>query len=135
MGAASSHPSLEVLVAHEMLTARPQQLSPPQERSLGLPQSTALIAIPYAFCGFAQLKWRWRNEQRRHPGGLWRDLLVALVALVALIFSLAFIYWSPNSAERWYVIWARFPMAGAAGLVGVPVFLAGRGRTTALGGL
>jgi hypothetical protein len=89
MGAVSSHTSLEVAVAHVRRTARPQQLWPAKERWLGLPQSTALIAIPDVFCALAQNKWRWS------------------------------------------VSWGPFPMAGAAGLVGVPVYLAGRGRMTA----
>lgn len=162
-------------MAHRRLTARPQQLSPSQQHSLGLPRSTALIvgsivgvgvgiislpyslashgpismlamapaavgasalaliagitaATPDAFPGLAQLEWRRSDDHRVHPGRLWPDLLVAVLAP---IFSPAFTDGSRHCGEPWYVIWGPLPMAGAAGLVGVPVYLAEGARMSA----
>jgi hypothetical protein len=57
-----SHILLEVSVAHERLMARPQQLSPAQERSLGLPPSGApiggsiigvvIFSLPYSLASY-----------------------------------------------------------------------------------
>lgn len=119
-------------MAHEMLMAAPQQLSPPQEWSLGLPQAAALIAIPCRFCALARLKWRWSDDDRVHPGRLWHDLLVAAGDLIV---ALAFTYRWRNSGERRQVLCGLFLMAGTVGLAGVPVYLAQRGRMTAPRGL
>jgi len=56
-----------------------------------------------------------------------RDLVVAGVALV---FSLAFIYYSRNSGASWYVVWGPFLMAGGAFVIGIPVYLAQRRHMT-----
>lgn len=85
-------------------------------------------AIPYAFSALAQLRWRWADGQRGPTPGLWRDLTVATAALV---FSIAFIYWSRNSGDSWYVVWGPFLMAGGAGVLGIPVYLRQRSRMTA----
>jgi len=58
-------------------------------------------AIPYAFSALAQIKWRWQDNQAVHTPRLVRDLSVATLALV---FSLAFIYYSRNSGDTWYVV-------------------------------
>ena len=58
-----------------------------------------------------------------------RDVVVAGLALV---FSILFIYYSRNSGqENWYQTWGPFLMAGAALLIGVPVYLAMRTRMAA----
>jgi APA family basic amino acid/polyamine antiporter len=81
-------------------------------------------AIPYAFSALAQITWRWHDQQLgRTP----RFALDLSVAVIALIMSLAFIYYSTNTGSSWYVVWGPFLMAGAASLVGIPVYLAMRG--------
>jgi APA family basic amino acid/polyamine antiporter len=85
-------------------------------------------AIPYAFSALAQIKWRWNDSQQVHTPRLARDLGVAVAALV---FSIAFIYYSRNTGDDdWYVVWGPFLMSGAAGLLGIPVYLAQRKRMT-----
>jgi APA family basic amino acid/polyamine antiporter len=81
-------------------------------------------AIPYAFSALAQLKWRWQDHQKGHTPHLVLDLAVAAVALV---LSVAFVYYSRNSGSSWYVVWGPFLMAGGAAALGIPVFLAKRG--------
>lgn len=80
-------------------------------------------AVPYAFSALAQLKWRLGDDHRAHTGRLVRDVLVAAVAL---IFSISFIYYSRNSGDSWYVVWGPFLMAGGAFVLGIPVYLAQR---------
>jgi APA family basic amino acid/polyamine antiporter len=77
-------------------------------------------AIPYAFSALAQLKWRWQDHEHGETPHLALDLSVAFVALV---MSLAFIWYSRNSGDSWYVVWGPFLMAGAAALLGVPVYV------------
>ncbi|HEX9092569.1 MAG TPA: amino acid permease, partial [Coriobacteriia bacterium] len=84
-------------------------------------------AIPYAFSALAQIVWRWRDQGKIAGSILARDLFVAIVAFV---FSIAFIYYSRNTGDSWYVVWGPFLMAGAAGILGIPVYLAQRGRMT-----
>ncbi|BCY11368.1 amino acid permease [Actinoplanes sp. L3-i22] len=79
-------------------------------------------AIPYAFSALAQLKWRVK-------GRLTRD---AVIAVLALAFSILFVWYSRNTGhDHWYVVWGPFLMAGAAFLLGVPVYLAVRKHMTA----
>lgn len=84
-------------------------------------------AIPYAFSALAQIVWRWKDHQRGHTPRFYLDLTVAVVALV---LSLAFIYYSRNSGDSWYVVWGPFLMAGGAAVVGIPVYLAMRASMT-----
>lgn len=84
-------------------------------------------AIPYAFSALAQLTWRWHDHQRGPTPRLVLDLTVAVVSLV---LSLAFIYYSRNTGSSWYVVWGPFLMAGGASLLGIPVYLAMRGSMT-----
>jgi len=84
-------------------------------------------AVPYAFSALVQLKWRLNdNRSVRTP----RFALDMSVAVVALIFSVAFIYYSRNTSDTWYVVWGPFLMAGGAFLVGIPVYLAQRHQMT-----
>jgi APA family basic amino acid/polyamine antiporter len=85
-------------------------------------------AVPYAFSALAQLKWRWQDSRTVHSPRLALDLGVAVVALV---FSLAFIYYSRNTDDSWYVVWGPFLMTGGAFLIGIPVYLAQRGHMSA----
>jgi hypothetical protein len=129
---ASSRASLEVPVAHERLTLRPQQLSPAQERratvfTTPVPMSGITAAIPYRSCALARMTWRRRIDHGVRPG-LWQGLLLAMVAL---IFSLALGYRPRNTGEGWYLIWGPFLMVGAAGRVGVRVYPAESGPMSA----
>jgi APA family basic amino acid/polyamine antiporter len=69
-------------------------------------------AVPYAFSALAKLKWR-------REGGV-GDLIIAVLAL---FFSILFIWYSRNSGDEWFVVWGPFLMAGGAGLIGIPVYL------------
>jgi APA family basic amino acid/polyamine antiporter len=86
-------------------------------------------AVPYAFSAVAQLRWRWadRQHQHEHSGRVWFDLAVAAVAL---FFSVLFIYFSRNTGDTWFVVWGPFLLSAAAGLVGIPVYLAQRSHMT-----
>jgi basic amino acid/polyamine antiporter, APA family len=83
-------------------------------------------AIPYGFSALAQLRWRFTEGGTVHGRRFARDVVVAVLALA---FSILFVSYSRNSgAEHWYVVWGPFLMAGAAFLLGLPVFLSMRGR-------
>jgi APA family basic amino acid/polyamine antiporter len=84
-------------------------------------------AIPYAFSALAQLKWRFADHRRIHTPRFVRDVAVALVALV---FSLFFIWYSRMTGEPFLKEYAPFIMAGVAFLVGIPVYLAQRDQMT-----
>ncbi|MBW6434902.1 amino acid permease [Actinoplanes hulinensis] len=85
-------------------------------------------AIPYAFSALAQLKWRLRDRRELHTPRFARD---ATVAVLALAFSVLFIVCSRNTgADNWYQVWSPFLMAGAAMLIGIPVYLRMRTRMT-----
>src|ERR1700712_3025462 len=81
-------------------------------------------AIPYAASALAQLKWRVLDARKSHTTHFALDIGVAVVALV---MSLAFIWYSRNSGENWYVVWGPFLMAGGAAVLGVPIYLSQRG--------
>jgi basic amino acid/polyamine antiporter, APA family len=81
-------------------------------------------AIPYGFSALAQLKWRWQERGTGSTLRLVRDLGVAVVALV---MSGAFVYYSRNTGHSTYVTWGPFLMAAGAAVLGVPVFLTHRG--------
>ena len=68
-------------------------------------------AIPYASSALAQIKWRVMDRERGHTPHFALDMGVAIVALV---MSLAFIWYSRNSGDNWYVVWGPFLMAGGA---------------------
>jgi APA family basic amino acid/polyamine antiporter len=84
-------------------------------------------AIPYAASALAQLKWRLTDRQRGHTPHFALDVGVALVALV---MSLAFVWYSRNSGASWYVVWGPFLMAGGAAVLGIPVYLSQRASMT-----
>ncbi|GAA5122346.1 amino acid permease [Alloalcanivorax gelatiniphagus] len=84
-------------------------------------------AVPYAFSALAQLKWRLHDREQGHTPRLVLDVAVALVALVV---SVAFIYYSRNTGNSWYVVWGPFLMAGGASLAGIPVYLKMRASMT-----
>jgi len=86
-------------------------------------------AIPYGFSALAQLSWRIRERRTIQTARLVRD---AGVAAVALVFSVLFIVYSRNTGETtWYLVWGPFLMAGAAFVLGIPVYLRMAPSTTA----
>jgi APA family basic amino acid/polyamine antiporter len=85
-------------------------------------------AIPYGFSALAQIKWRVRDQRTLHTPRVARDVTVAVLSA---LFSILFIWYSRNTGEEtWYVVWGPFLMAGAALLIGIPVYLAMRTRMT-----
>ena len=84
-------------------------------------------AIPYAFSALAQIVWRWKDHQRGITTRFYFDVAVAAVAL---LLSIAFIYYSRNTGASWYVVWGPFLMAGGASIIGIPVYLSMRDAMT-----
>jgi APA family basic amino acid/polyamine antiporter len=77
-------------------------------------------AIPYGFSALAQLKWRWLDHKEVQTPRLARDLIVAALALV---FSVLFIWYSRNTGQSFWVYWAPFFLAAGALVLGIPVYL------------
>src|SRR5215831_9577954 len=85
-------------------------------------------AIPYAFSALAQIRFRWNDRRALVNTRFFRDVTVAVVAL---LFSIAFIWYSRNTgAESPWTYWAPFILAGVALLIGVPVYNAQRSHMT-----
>jgi len=85
------------------------------------------VAIPYGFSALAQIKWRIVDRQAMHGQRFARDMIVAVVAL---IFSILFIYYSRNTGHSPFVYWAPFLLAGVSLLLGIPVYAAQRNKMT-----
>jgi len=84
-------------------------------------------AIPYGFSALAQLKWRWIDQQTMHTPRFARDMIVAVLALV---FSILFIWYSRNTGNSFWVYWAPFFLAAGAMLLGIPIYRAQRRHMT-----
>jgi basic amino acid/polyamine antiporter, APA family len=84
-------------------------------------------AIPYAFSALAQIKWRWIDHKTLHTPRFARDMIVAVLALV---FSILFIWYSRNTGHSFWVYWAPFFLAAGALLLGIPVYMAQRRHMT-----
>jgi basic amino acid/polyamine antiporter, APA family len=84
-------------------------------------------AIPYGFSALAQLKWRLADHRTMHTPRFARDVIVAVLALV---FSILFIWYSRNTGNSFWIYWAPFLLAAGALLLGIPVYLAQRSRMT-----
>jgi APA family basic amino acid/polyamine antiporter len=81
-------------------------------------------AIPYGFSALAQIKWRLQDGRELHTPRVVRDVTVAVVAVV---FSVLFIWYSRNTGETSvWKIWLPFIFCGAAFVLGIPVYLAQR---------
>jgi APA family basic amino acid/polyamine antiporter len=78
-------------------------------------------AIPYAFSALAQMKWRLIDHRTLDTPRFVRDMVVAVVSL---IFSILFIWYSRNTGNSFWVYWAPFFLAGGALLLGIPVYKA-----------
>ena len=76
-------------------------------------------AIPYGFSALAQIKWRLIDHKKMETPRFVRDMIVAVLSLV---FSILFIWYSRNTGHDFFVYWAPFLMAGAALLLGIPVY-------------
>src|SRR5262245_10946643 len=84
-------------------------------------------AIPYLFSALAQLKWRWRDHHEVQTPHFVRDVVVAIVAIV---FSVLFIWYSRNTGHSFWTYWAPFFLAGIALVLGLPVYRAQRTHMT-----
>lgn len=84
-------------------------------------------AIPYGFSALAQIKWRFVDHRHLETPRFVRDMVVAVLSLV---FSVLFIWYSRNTGHSFWIYWAPFFLAGGAMLLGIPVYLAERRRMT-----
>jgi basic amino acid/polyamine antiporter, APA family len=84
-------------------------------------------AIPYAFSALAQIKWRWIDHKTMQTPRFARDMIVAVLSLV---FSILFIWYSRNTGHSFWVYWAPFYLAAGALLLGIPVYMAQRRHMT-----
>ena len=82
-------------------------------------------AIPYGFSALAQIKWRVVDHRELHTPRFARDLAVAIVSLV---FSVLFIWYSRNTGHSFWVYWAPYFLAGGALLLGIPVYMRQKDR-------
>jgi APA family basic amino acid/polyamine antiporter len=80
-------------------------------------------AIPYGFSALAQIKWRLADRRELQAPRFARDMIVAVLSLV---FSVLFIWYSRNTGQSFWVYWAPFFLAAGALLLGIPVYLAQR---------
>jgi APA family basic amino acid/polyamine antiporter len=85
------------------------------------------VAIPYGFSALAQIKWRIVDRRAMHGRRFARDMIVAVVAL---IFSILFIYYSRNAGHSAFVYWAPFLLTGVSLVIGIPVYAAQRSKMT-----
>ncbi|HYB29374.1 MAG TPA: amino acid permease [Solirubrobacteraceae bacterium] len=76
-------------------------------------------AIPYGFSALAQIKWRRTDHKTLQTPRFIRDLIVAILALV---FSILFIWYSRNTGNSFWIYWAPFFLAAVALLLGIPVY-------------
>jgi APA family basic amino acid/polyamine antiporter len=84
-------------------------------------------AIPYGFSALAQMKWRLIDHKTMPTPRFARDMIVAVLAL---IFSVLFIWYSRNTGHSFWVYWAPFFLAAGALLLGIPVFMSQRRHMT-----
>jgi APA family basic amino acid/polyamine antiporter len=85
-------------------------------------------AIPYGFSALAQIKWRIADQKKMETPRFIRDLIVAVLAVV---FSACFIYYSRDTGHSFWIYWAPFLLTAGALLIGIPVYRSQRHRMTA----
>jgi basic amino acid/polyamine antiporter, APA family len=84
-------------------------------------------SIPYGFSALAQIKWRLAARREIEPVRLIRDLVVAVLAL---LFSAFFIYYSRDTGRSAWVYWAPFLLTAGAFALAIPVYYSQRRRNT-----
>jgi APA family basic amino acid/polyamine antiporter len=84
-------------------------------------------AIPYGFSALAQMKWRWIDHRTTQTPRFIRDMIIAVLSL---IFSILFIWYSRNTGHSVWEVWAPFVLAAVALVLGIPVYLAQRHHLT-----
>ena len=72
-------------------------------------------AIPYGFSAAAQIKWRIADQKKMETARFARDMIVAVLSVV---FSALFIYYSRDTGHSFWVYWAPFLLTIAAFLIG-----------------
>jgi APA family basic amino acid/polyamine antiporter len=77
-------------------------------------------AVPYAFSAAAQIKWRVADQKKLETPRFVRDMIVAVLSIV---FSVLFIYYSRNTGHSFWVYWAPYFMTAGAFLLGIPIYL------------
>lgn len=82
-------------------------------------------AIPYGFSALAQIKWRMADQRAMQTPRFVRDMVIAILSL---IFSILFIWYSRNTGQPFLRYWAPFFLAAAALLIGIPVYASQRGK-------
>jgi APA family basic amino acid/polyamine antiporter len=87
-------------------------------------------AIPYAFSAAAQIKWRVADQKQIETPRFARDMIVAVLSIV---FSALFIYYSRDTGHSFWVYWAPYFMSIGALLLGIPVYRAQRDKMTTAG--
>jgi APA family basic amino acid/polyamine antiporter len=85
-------------------------------------------AIPYGFSAAAQIKWRLIDGRTLHTPRVVRDVGIAVVGLV---FSVLFIWYSRNTGSSLWKEYLPFIFAGGAFLVGIPIYLRHRAQMSA----
>jgi APA family basic amino acid/polyamine antiporter len=85
------------------------------------------VAIPYGFSALAQIKWRLADRRALHGQRFARDMTVAVVAVIV---SILFIWYSRNIGKPFFTYWAPFFLTGGALLLGIPVYIAQRKKMT-----
>ena len=84
-------------------------------------------AIPYGFSAAAQVKWRIADQKKMETPRFVRDMIVAVLSVV---FSVAFIYYSRDTGHSFWVYWSPFLLTIGAFLIGIPVYKSQRHRMT-----
>jgi basic amino acid/polyamine antiporter, APA family len=85
-------------------------------------------AIPYAFSALAQIKWRLADRKQLDGPRFVRDMVVAVLSVV---FSVLFIYYSRDTGHSVWVYWGPFLLSAGALVLGIPVYNSQRHRMTA----
>jgi APA family basic amino acid/polyamine antiporter len=88
-------------------------------------------AVPYLFSALAQMKWRLIDRRQVETARFVRDMIVAVLVVV---FSALFIWYSRDTGHGFWVYWAPFFLTIAAFALGVPVYRAQRRTMTAASG-